>query len=51
VRFEIEEQDLSSYLRTADFLEISSVDIVCLQHQFGISAGPPALTFWHFCAN
>src|SRR6202012_2969295 len=36
VRFEIEEQDLSSYLRAADFLNISNVDIVCLQHEFGI---------------
>ena len=36
VRFEIEEQDLSSYLRAADFLNISDVDIVCLQHEFGI---------------
>ena len=27
VRFEIEEQDLSSYLRAADFLNISNVDI------------------------
>jgi glycosyltransferase involved in cell wall biosynthesis len=40
VRFEIEEQDLSSYLRAADFLNISSVDIVCLQHEFGIFGGP-----------
>ena len=28
VRFEIEEQDLSSYIRAADFLNISNVDIV-----------------------
>ncbi len=39
VRFEIEEQDLSSYLRAADFLNISNVDIVCLQHEFGIFGG------------
>ena len=39
VRFEIEEQDLSSYLRTADFLNIGNVDIVCLQHEFGIFGG------------
>src|SRR5271154_636244 len=29
VRFEIEEQDLPSYLRAADFLNISDVDLVC----------------------
>jgi len=40
VRFEIEEQDLSSYVRAADFLNISNVDIVCLQHEFGIYGGP-----------
>src|SRR6202167_1615377 len=40
VRFEIDEQDLSSYLRAADFLNISDVDIVCLQHEFGIFGGP-----------
>ncbi len=40
VRFEIEEQDLSSYRRATDFLNISNVDIVCLQHEFGIFGGP-----------
>ena len=40
VRFEIEEQDLSSYLRAADFLNISNIDVVCLQHEFGIFGGP-----------
>src|SRR3984885_11893900 len=40
VRFEIEEQDLSSYIRAADFLNISNVDMVCLQHEFGIFGGP-----------
>ena len=39
VHFEMEEQDLSSYLRAADFLNISNVDIVCLQHEFGIFGG------------
>ena len=40
VRFEIEEQDLSSYLRTADFLNISNADVLCVQHEFGIYGGP-----------
>lgn len=40
VRFEIEEQDLPSYQRAADFLNISNVDIVCVQHEFGIYGGP-----------
>jgi glycosyltransferase involved in cell wall biosynthesis len=40
VRFEIEEQDLASYPRAADFLNIGNADIVCLQHEFGIFGGP-----------
>ncbi len=40
VRFEIQDQDLSSYLRAADFLNINNVDVVCLQHEFGIFGGP-----------
>lgn len=40
VRFEIEEQDLPSYLRAADFLNISNTDLVSLQHEFGIFGGP-----------
>ncbi|MDD4870262.1 MAG: glycosyltransferase family 4 protein [Kiritimatiellae bacterium] len=40
VRFEIEEQDLPSYQRAADFLNISNTDIVCVQHEFGIYGGP-----------
>ena len=40
VRFEIEEQDLSSYLRAADFFNITDVDVICAQHEFGIYGGP-----------
>ena len=40
VRFEIDEKDLSSYMRAADFLNINNVDVVCLQHEFGIYGGP-----------
>jgi glycosyltransferase involved in cell wall biosynthesis len=39
VRFEIAEQDLPSYLRAADFLNITDVDAVCVQHEFGIFGG------------
>lgn len=40
VRFEIEEQDLESYRRAAGFLNSSNVDIVSVQHEFGIFGGP-----------
>src|SRR6185436_17271574 len=36
VRFEIEEQELASYQRAADFLNITNVGVVSLQHEFGI---------------
>jgi len=39
VRFEIEEQNLESFQRAADFLNINDVDIVSLQHEFGIYGG------------
>ncbi|PYQ98427.1 MAG: hypothetical protein DMF96_10795 [Acidobacteria bacterium] len=40
VRFELTERDLTSYQRAADFLNISNVDVVCLQHEYGIFGGP-----------
>jgi hypothetical protein len=40
VRFEIEEQNLGSYHRAADFLNSSNVDVVSVQHEFGIYGGP-----------
>jgi len=39
VRFEIEEQDLESYRRAADFLNFATTDVVCLQHEYGIYGG------------
>jgi glycosyltransferase involved in cell wall biosynthesis len=40
VRFEIAEQDLPSYLCAADFLNLTDVDVVCVEHEFGIFGGP-----------
>ncbi len=39
VRFELNEKDIDSYLRAADFLNINNVDLVCLQHEYGIFGG------------
>ncbi|PIQ90591.1 MAG: glycosyl transferase family 1 [Candidatus Omnitrophica bacterium CG11_big_fil_rev_8_21_14_0_20_41_12] len=39
VRFEIKEQDIVSYKAAADFLNLNNVDVVCLQHEFGIYGG------------
>ena len=39
VRFQIAEDDISSYRATASFLNASNVDLVCLQHEYGIFGG------------
>lgn len=39
VRFELSQDDISSYRAAADFLNISNVDVVCLQHEYGIFGG------------
>ncbi|MCK4547415.1 MAG: glycosyltransferase family 4 protein [Candidatus Eisenbacteria sp.] len=39
VRFEIPQNDLPSYRKAADFLNINNVDVVCLQHEYGIFGG------------
>jgi glycosyltransferase involved in cell wall biosynthesis len=40
VRFEIDEQELDSYCRAADFLNVNNVELVSVQHEFGIYGGP-----------
>ncbi len=39
VRFELTEKDIGSYRRAADFLNINNLDLVCLQHEYGIFGG------------
>jgi glycosyltransferase involved in cell wall biosynthesis len=39
VRFELCEDNLASYRQAADFLNFSNVDLVCLQHEYGIFGG------------
>jgi glycosyltransferase involved in cell wall biosynthesis len=39
VRFQIAESDLSSYRAAANFLNAGNVDLVCLQHEYGIFGG------------
>lgn len=39
VRFEIDEDDISTYRTAADFLNSSNTDLVCLQHEYGIFGG------------
>jgi glycosyltransferase involved in cell wall biosynthesis len=39
VRFEILKEDISDYRRAADFLNIRRVDVMLVQHEFGIFGG------------
>ena len=61
VCFEIKEQDVDSYKRASESININNADIVCLQHEFGIFGGqagsyiltllrsiqPPVVTTFH----
>ena len=39
VRFELREGDLATYRAAAEFLNFNNVDLVCLQHEYGIFGG------------
>jgi glycosyltransferase involved in cell wall biosynthesis len=40
IRFEIDEKEIDSYRRAADFLNINNAEVVSIQHEFGIYGGP-----------
>ena len=40
VRFELDEKELDSYRRAADFLNFDNAEALCVQHEFGIYGGP-----------
>lgn len=39
VRFQIAESNIGSYRRAADFLNVNTVDVTCVQHEYGIFGG------------
>lgn len=39
VRFELPENDSDAYLRAADFLNVNNVDVLSVQHEYGIFGG------------
>ena len=47
VRIALEQDDLSSYEQAADFLNFANFDLVCLQHEYGIFAGPAGSHILH----
>jgi hypothetical protein len=40
VRWSLAQDDLTSYQKAADFLNFNNIDMVCLQHEYGIFGGP-----------
>ncbi len=40
VRFEINQNQLSDYKLASEFLNMNRVDLICLQHEYGIFGGP-----------
>ena len=40
VRFDVPQEDRAAYTGAARFLNMTGVDLVCLQHEFGIFGGP-----------
>jgi glycosyltransferase involved in cell wall biosynthesis len=40
IRFELSQDELASYKQAADFLNFSNIDLVCVQHEYGIFGGP-----------
>jgi glycosyltransferase involved in cell wall biosynthesis len=47
VRFEIAESDIDSYRRAADFLNVNNVDVLCVQHEYGIFGGKAGAHLLH----
>ncbi|MEK6373012.1 MAG: glycosyltransferase family 4 protein [Acidobacteriota bacterium] len=39
VRFELADTDVAAYTRAADFLNVNAVDVICVQHEYGIFGG------------
>jgi glycosyltransferase involved in cell wall biosynthesis len=39
VRFELADNDLAAYTRAADFLNVNAVDVISVQHEYGIFGG------------
>ena len=40
VRFEVRDRRVADYQLAADFLNVNQVNVVCVQHEFGIYGGP-----------
>jgi glycosyltransferase involved in cell wall biosynthesis len=51
VSFEINQNRIHDYRLAADYVNLSGVDVVSLQHEFGIFGGPEGTNINHFLSN
>jgi len=47
VRWSLAQDDLTSYQQAAEFLNFNNIDMVCLQHEYGIFGGPAGSHILH----
>jgi glycosyltransferase involved in cell wall biosynthesis len=47
VRWTLEQDDVASYQEAAEFLNFNNIDMVCLQHEYGIFGGPAGSHILH----
>jgi glycosyltransferase involved in cell wall biosynthesis len=47
VRWSLAEDSVASYLEAAEFLNFNNIDMVCLQHEYGIFGGPAGSHILH----
>jgi len=47
VRWPLAQDDVKSYREAADFLNFNNIDMVCLQHEYGIFGGPAGSHILH----
>jgi glycosyltransferase involved in cell wall biosynthesis len=47
VRWSLAQDDLASYQEAAEFLNFNNIDMVCLQHEYGIFGGPAGSHILH----
>jgi glycosyltransferase involved in cell wall biosynthesis len=47
VRWSLAQDDVKSYQDTAEFLNFNNIDMVCLQHEYGIFGGPAGSHILH----
>ena len=47
VRWSLAQDDVASYQKAAEFLNFNNIDMVCLQHEYGIFGGPAGSHILH----